>query len=38
MNDAVTYVKMLEIGANVVYTFDRHFANLPGVSALPRVG
>jgi len=38
LNDAVTYVKMLEIGASEVYTFDRYFANLPGVSALPRVG
>jgi len=38
LNDAVAYVKMLEIGASEVYTFDRHFTKLPGVSALPRVG
>ena len=37
MNDAVAYLKMLEIGASEVYTFDRHFANLPGVNALPKV-
>jgi len=38
LNDAVAYVKMLEIGASEVYTFDRHFTNLPGVSVLPKVG
>ena len=38
LNDAVAYVKMLEMGASEVYTFDRHFTNLPGVSVLPKVG
>ncbi len=38
LNDAVAYAKMLEKGASEVYTFDKHFAQLPGVSALPRLG
>ena len=38
LNDAVAYVKMLEIGASEVYTFDRHFAGLPGVNTLPKIG
>jgi len=37
LNDAVAYAKMLEKGASEVYTFDKHFAQLPGVSALPRL-
>jgi predicted nucleic acid-binding protein len=37
LNDAVAYAKMLEKGASEVYTFDKHFTQLPGVSALPRL-
>jgi len=35
LNDAIAYVKMLERSASEVYTFDKHFTNLPGARVLP---
>lgn len=37
LNDAVAYAKMLEKGASEVYTFDKHFAQLPGMRTLPKL-
>ena len=31
VNDAIAYVKMRENGVREVYTFDKHFRNLPGI-------
>ena len=31
INDALAYVKMLQHGVREIYTFDKHFKNLPGV-------
>jgi len=37
LNDGVTYLKMREKGVEEVYTFDKHFRNLPGVRVLPKL-
>ncbi|MEM0335842.1 MAG: type II toxin-antitoxin system VapC family toxin [Thermofilum sp.] len=37
VNDALAYVKMKEEGVEEVYTFDKHFHNMPGVKVLPRL-
>ena len=31
LNDALAYIKMIEHGVEEVYTFDKHFKNLPGI-------
>ncbi len=31
LNDALAYIKMKEYGIQEVYTFDKHFKNLPGI-------
>jgi len=31
VNDAIAYLKMKENNINEIYTFDRHFKNLPGI-------
>lgn len=35
VNDALAYVKMGEHGINEIYTFNKHFKNLPGIKTLP---
>ncbi|HDD63814.1 MAG TPA: PIN domain-containing protein [Thermoprotei archaeon] len=37
INDALAYVKMVGSGVNEIYTFDRHFKNIPGIIILPKV-
>ena len=32
VNDAIAYLKMLRYGITEIYTFDRHFASLPGIT------
>ena len=31
VNDAIAYLKMKENNINEIYTFDKHFKNLPGI-------
>jgi len=31
INDAIAYLKMKENNINEIYTFDKHFKNLPGI-------
>ena len=31
INDAIAYLKMLENNINEIYSFDKHFQNLPGI-------
>ncbi len=31
VNDAIAYLKMKENNVNEIYTFDKHFKNLPGI-------
>ena len=35
VNDAIAYVKMREEGIREIYTFDKHFKNLPEIVTLP---
>ena len=35
LNDAVAYAKMREKGIDEIYTFDKHFKNLPRIKMLP---
>jgi len=37
LNDAVAYLKMREEGVEEVYTFDKHFRNLPVIKVLPEL-
>ncbi len=32
VNDAIAYIKMKENGVKEIYTFDKHFKNLPGIT------
>ena len=37
INDALAYVKMKENGIDEIYSFNKHFKNLPGIKVLPKI-
>jgi len=36
VNDAIAYIKMKEFNLNEIYTFDKHFKNLPGIKIVQK--
>lgn len=34
INDVIAYLKMLENNINEIYSFDKHFQNLPGIKRI----
>jgi len=36
VNDAIAYIKMKEFNLNEIYTFDKHFKNLPGTKIVQK--
>lgn len=37
INDALAYVKMKENGIDEIYSFNKHFKNIPGIKILPKI-
>ena len=35
LNDAIAYIKMQENNINEIYTFDKHFRNIPNIKVIP---
>ncbi len=35
LNDAIAYIKMRENNINEIYTFDKHFRNIPDIQVIP---